>query len=438
MTEYSERLSVVVSQNGRRSYRFEAPLLEGYTLGGEPYREFRRGVEVFTYLDDSLSTVDATLRANYAIFYPDRQLWEARGDVAVEKHDGKRLYTQQLFWNARTRKIYSNVDSKFVHPRGVSYGEGFEADEDFRSRRRGATARPRATPPTAAPTAGVTGRGAVPMPMPMPMPMPTPTPTPRAPINCRLRARGCAACPTMLPGRCARCGPSASTRRLGAPMRRPSGAPRQNGFRPTGSPGRPNLRRLTAGVTGRAHCLQRAFRCGRCDGRRCAFPRRRTHSLRWAHCLRWAHSLRWAHCLRRALRPRRACGPGRAPVVRPRVAPRCRRALRDIRGTRRSSDSCGFRGTCCRRPNCAGDRLSGRRRDPRNPGRPLLSGRRRDLRGRRHPRRVRCACGYDCGSRWPRNPGRDPRNLGRPCRPRPLRGPCGAAHTPRNHDPTLR
>ncbi len=132
MTEYSERLSVVVSQNGRRSYRFEAPLLEGYTLGGEPYREFRRGVEVFTYLDDSLSTVDATLRANYAIFYPDRQLWEARGDVAVEKHDGKRLYTQQLFWNARTRKIYSNVDSKFVHPRGVSYGEGFEADEDFK------------------------------------------------------------------------------------------------------------------------------------------------------------------------------------------------------------------------------------------------------------------------------------------------------------------
>lgn len=132
MTEYSERLSVVVSQNGRRSYRFETPLLEGYTLGGEPYREFRRGVEVFTYLDDSLSTVDATLRANYAIYYPDRQLWEARGDVSVEKHDGKRLYTQQLFWNARTRKIYSNVDSKFVHPRGVSYGEGFEADEDFK------------------------------------------------------------------------------------------------------------------------------------------------------------------------------------------------------------------------------------------------------------------------------------------------------------------
>ena len=32
MTEYSEDLSVVMSQNGRRSYHFVTPLLEGYSL----------------------------------------------------------------------------------------------------------------------------------------------------------------------------------------------------------------------------------------------------------------------------------------------------------------------------------------------------------------------------------------------------------------------
>ena len=32
--------------------------------------------------------------------------------------DGKTLYTQQLFWNARTKKIYSNVDSKIVQNNG--------------------------------------------------------------------------------------------------------------------------------------------------------------------------------------------------------------------------------------------------------------------------------------------------------------------------------
>lgn len=134
MTEYCEDLSIVVSRNGLRSYFFSTPLLEGYSLAREPYREFRRGVKIVTYLDDSLSTVDGTLTANYAINYPERQLWEARGDVRVEKSDGKRLYTQQLFWNERTGRIYSNVDTRIVTEGGRSdmTGQGFESDDSFR------------------------------------------------------------------------------------------------------------------------------------------------------------------------------------------------------------------------------------------------------------------------------------------------------------------
>ena len=67
MTEYSEHLSIINSQNGRRSYPFVTPLLEGYTLAREPYREFRKGIKITTYQDDSLSSVDAVLTSNYAI-----------------------------------------------------------------------------------------------------------------------------------------------------------------------------------------------------------------------------------------------------------------------------------------------------------------------------------------------------------------------------------
>lgn len=132
MTEYSENLSIVMSQNGRRSYFFETPLLEGYMLGSEPYREFRRGVKITTYQDDSLTTVDAVLTANYAIYYEKRELWEAKGNVEVHKHDGTEVYTQQLFWNARTKQIYSNVDTKLVKGNNVTVGERFESDEEFK------------------------------------------------------------------------------------------------------------------------------------------------------------------------------------------------------------------------------------------------------------------------------------------------------------------
>ena len=131
MTEESENLTIVMSENGRKSYHFKTPLLEGYMLGRDPYREFRKGISITTYQDDSLTTVNAVLVANYAIYYENRKLWEAKGDVVVTKHDGTRLYTQQLFWNSQTNRIYSNVDTKLVTDTDELIGEGFESDEDM-------------------------------------------------------------------------------------------------------------------------------------------------------------------------------------------------------------------------------------------------------------------------------------------------------------------
>lgn len=131
-TEESENLTIVESENGRKSYRFTTPLLEGYTLGRDPYREFRKGIDITTYQDDSLTTVNATLKANYAIYYENRKLWEVKGNVVVTKADGTRLYTQQLFWNSITKRIYSNVDTKVVTETDTFIGEGFESDEELK------------------------------------------------------------------------------------------------------------------------------------------------------------------------------------------------------------------------------------------------------------------------------------------------------------------
>ena len=131
MTEKSQNLTIVVSENGRKSYRFTTPLLEGYTLGRDPYREFRKGIKITTYQDDSLTTVNATLESNYAIYYENRKLWEAKGNVRIVKHDGTKVFTQQLFWNSTTKRIYSNVDTKIVTADDTHLTEGFESDEDM-------------------------------------------------------------------------------------------------------------------------------------------------------------------------------------------------------------------------------------------------------------------------------------------------------------------
>lgn len=131
MTEYSENLSIVMSENGLKSYHFETPLMEGYTLARDPYREFRKGIKITMFEEDSTSNDAATLTANYAISYENRKLWEAKGDVVVIQTNGRRLYTQQLFWNQSTHRIYSNVDSRIVDGDEMTDCEGFESDEEM-------------------------------------------------------------------------------------------------------------------------------------------------------------------------------------------------------------------------------------------------------------------------------------------------------------------
>ena len=128
MTEYSENMSITMSENGRKSYHFETPLIEGYSMAHDPYREFRKGVKITIY-DENTGAESATLTANYAIFYEDRKLWEAKGDVVATNSDGRQLFTSQLFWNQATHKVYSNVDSKIVDGDEVHHCEGFESDE---------------------------------------------------------------------------------------------------------------------------------------------------------------------------------------------------------------------------------------------------------------------------------------------------------------------
>ncbi len=132
MTEYSENLSITQSENGRKKYHFQTPLMEGYAMARDPYREFRKGIKITMFEDDEASTESATLTANYAIFYEDRKLWEVKGDVVAVNKDGRRLYTSQLFWNQTTHRIYSNVDSKIVSADEVYHCEGFESDEKMK------------------------------------------------------------------------------------------------------------------------------------------------------------------------------------------------------------------------------------------------------------------------------------------------------------------
>ncbi len=129
VTLRSDTLTMVVSRDGLKSYCFSTLVQEYYGQATEPYSRYPEGVYVEKY-KDSTEMVESTLRANEAINYEKRDLWMATGDV-VATGSGLTMYTEQLFWDAKTDRIYSYVGVRVVDADGEHFGEGFESDSQL-------------------------------------------------------------------------------------------------------------------------------------------------------------------------------------------------------------------------------------------------------------------------------------------------------------------
>jgi LPS export ABC transporter protein LptC len=124
-----DSMTTIATDNGRRTQRFFTPLMEDYDFAKEPFSEYRRGIEVIGY--DTLGVENSNVVADYALHWTKRDLWELKGNVKMTGSEGRRLTTQQLFWDRKTHLIYSNVDSKVEEGADVFIGEGFDADENL-------------------------------------------------------------------------------------------------------------------------------------------------------------------------------------------------------------------------------------------------------------------------------------------------------------------
>jgi hypothetical protein len=116
-------------ENGRKDRLMRAPLREEHAFARPAFETFPEGVEVIGY--DSLGQPSSRVVADYALHWTERDLWELNGNVVVEGEEGQKLYTQQLRWDRKIKKVYSNVDSKLEENGMPLYGVGFEAADDF-------------------------------------------------------------------------------------------------------------------------------------------------------------------------------------------------------------------------------------------------------------------------------------------------------------------
>lgn len=120
-------VSTVISDSGITRYLIETPLWLMYEEATEPYWRFPDGMHLEKY-DDEFKT-EASIDCDSARYLKNRQLWQLDGYVNIRNTVGEKFLTNQLFWDQRSQKIYSDSFIHIERQGKIIEGYGFESDE---------------------------------------------------------------------------------------------------------------------------------------------------------------------------------------------------------------------------------------------------------------------------------------------------------------------
>lgn len=126
---HSEGVSTLISDSGVTKYRITAAQWDMFEKVDEPRWYFPKGIFVEKF--DSVYQTEASIKGDTAYFFKNKKLWHLIGNVEIYNQAGDRFETEELFWDQRMQKIYSD---KFIHieKKDVTLeGIGFESNESM-------------------------------------------------------------------------------------------------------------------------------------------------------------------------------------------------------------------------------------------------------------------------------------------------------------------
>lgn len=120
------------SDSGFIQAKLIAPVMHNVE-GDSAILEFPKGFLAYMY--DGDTSAASMISADYGIRYDEQELMLAKDNVIVENLDTKEtLFTETLFWDQKTKKIYTRNPVKIVSPDKVIFGDSLNANEDFTQR----------------------------------------------------------------------------------------------------------------------------------------------------------------------------------------------------------------------------------------------------------------------------------------------------------------
>lgn len=127
--EVGKDVEILYSDSAIVRVRVQGPVLYNRLDRDDPRQEFPQGVKIDFLLADL--SVRSTLTAKTAIRRQEKGEIVARDSVVMTTIEQERLETEELIWDEKTGKVFTEKFVKVTKPGEIIYGYGLEANQDF-------------------------------------------------------------------------------------------------------------------------------------------------------------------------------------------------------------------------------------------------------------------------------------------------------------------
>jgi len=126
--EKIEGAEMLHTENGKLKVKIVATTIERFN-NQQPQLVFSNHLVVYFYNDSAM--VQSTLKAEYAEINDEKKLMTAKENVILTNITGKKLESEELIWDEKNNKIYTDKKVKITTGKEVIEGEGFVSNPDF-------------------------------------------------------------------------------------------------------------------------------------------------------------------------------------------------------------------------------------------------------------------------------------------------------------------
>lgn len=123
----TDDVTTLISDSGVTRYKLETKRWKVFDKAKEPYWYFPKGIYLERF--DQNFNVEARINADTAWNYTEKRLWHLRGHVKIRNLKGENFKSEELFWDQRQGRVYSDKYIEIEKGETKLKGYGFESNQ---------------------------------------------------------------------------------------------------------------------------------------------------------------------------------------------------------------------------------------------------------------------------------------------------------------------